>query len=586
MGNKKNKTPDRIEISPEEEKALRERITNNQLTENDLDLLLNLLTILQWIQGQLTRAKLTIKRLKKLFGFSSESNSKKKADSDTNSNPPEPPEDQQDGEDKLSKDQALAENNNQETQPPQKKLLQWNTEKNHGRLSAEDYTGCSIIEVPLDDNVLENGQCPHCLECNTQSKLRKQPPAVVVFLDSQPLVSGNRYQLERVRCSVCQAYFTASLPNDIHGRSKYSNGAKSSIAIHHYYAGMPFKRLETIQKLQGVPLPDSTQYDLMVGLYEGPVKPIIMALRQCAADGEQFYLDDTPGRIIEQMLINKQANSPKEKSAIHATALLSEYQGHRIYLFETNQKTAGKTFSSLLQERRVNEDFQTMSDASASNFDTVDDTLMARWIITLCLVHSRRKFYELFDPDVDDDVSFVIRTIGAVYHHERYCKQMDLSPQERLEYHQQHSEPIMEALRVWLTNLLKCKVVEPNSRFGQAIIYLLNHWVWLTQFYRVPGGKIDNNLCEIAIKIVIRYRNNSRFYATFYGAELGDAMMSLLHSAAASGVNLFHYLTTIQEYATDVEANPHVWLPWCYQQTLLGLQQKIEEALPAVIDST
>jgi len=589
MRNKKNKAPDRIEISPEEEKSLRERITNNQLTENDRHLLLSILTLLQWIQGQLSRTKLTIKRLKKLFGFSNESNSN---NNDTDNSPPKNPPEQQEEENESSKEETSAENNSspenneQDTPSPQKKLLQWNTEQNHGRLSANDYTGCPIIEVPLENDVLRNGRCPHCLECNTPSKLMKQPPSVVVFLDSQPLITGNRYQLERVRCSVCQTYFTAPLPSDLQGRSKYSYGATSSITIHHYYAGMPFKRLEMIQKLQGVPLADSTQYDLMVEFYEGPVKLIIRVLRQCAANGVQFYLDDTNGRIIEQMLINKQAHSPKEKSAIHATALISEYQGHRIYLFVTNQQTAGKTFSSLLKARHVDEDFQTMSDASASNFDAVDDTLMARWIITLCLTHSRRKFHELFDPDVEDDVSFVIRTIGTVYHHERYCKQMKLSPQERLEYHQQHSQPMMEALRVWLTNCLKFKDVEPNSGLGYAIIYLLKRWCWLTQFYRVPGGKMDNNLCEIAIKVVIRYRNNSRFYATFYSAQLGDAMMSLLHTAAASEVNLFHYLTSIQEYGTDVETNPKAWLPWCYQQTILALQRKTETLLPAVIDSS
>jgi len=592
MKKKKDKAPDKIEISSDEEKALRERITKNQLTDNDLQLLLSLLNISQWIQGQLSQAKLTIRRLKKLFGFSSESNPNKNNDNNADNDPSENPSDGQNEKDALSKEQPPSENNsgaenhNQETSPSHQRLVQWDTEQNHGRLSADAYTGCPLIEVPLDDNILKNNLCPRCLECNTQAKLIKQPPVVVVFLDSKPLITGHRYQLEKVRCSVCQAYFTAPLPSDVHRRSKYSYGAKSSIAIHHYYGGMPFKRLEKLQKLQGVPLADSTQYDLMADLYEGPVKPIVMALRQCAANGEQFYFDDTIGRILEQIRINKQATSSIDKKAIHATVLLSEYQGHRIYLFDTNQQTAGKTFSSLLQSRHVDEEFQTMSDASASNFAALDDTLMAHWVITLCLAHSRRKFHELFDPDVDDDVNFVIRTIGRVYHHERYCKQMNLNPQQRLEYHQKHSKPLMEALRVWLTNLLKFKTVEPNSRFGQAIIYLLKRWVWLTQFYRVTGAVIDNNICEIAIKIVICYRNNSRFYATFYGAELGDAIMSLLHSAAASEVNLFNYLTTIQQYATEVETNPHAWLPWCYQQTVLELRQQTHKALPAMNNST
>lgn len=576
MGKKTNKAPDKIEISPKEEKALRERITKNQLTDSDIQLFLNLLSLLRWIQGQLSKAKLTIRRLKKLFGFTSESNPKPNKDDNDDTN-------DQDGTGEPSKGLLSTENNKN---LPSKKPPQWDDEQNHGRLSADDYPGCAIIEVPLDDETLKSGLCPHCLECDTKAKLTKELPTVLVFLESSPLVTGDRYHLEKVKCSVCQTYFTAPLPKEVLGRSKYSDGVKSSIAIHHYYGGLPFKRLEKLQESQGVPLADSTQYDLMVELYEGPVKPLIEALRQCAANGEHFHFDDTPGRIIEQIIRNKQAHSSKDKNAIHATALLSEYQGHRIYLFETNQKTAGKVFSSLLQERDVDEDFKTMSDASASNFAAVDETLMAHWIIALCLAHSRRKFYELFDHNVDDDVNFVIRTIGTVYHHERHCKQMNLSQQERLEYHQKHSKPLMEALRIWLTNLLRYNTVEPNSRFGQAIIYLLKRWVWLTQFYRVLGIAMDNNICEIAIKIVICYRNNSLFYATFYGAQLGDAMMSLLHTAAASGINLFDYFTTIQQYAINVEANPHAWLPWCYQQTVLELQQHSHTVLPAINDSS
>jgi len=93
MGNKKNKAPDRIEISPEEEKALRERITKSQLTENDRNLLLSLLTLLQWIQGQLSRAKLTIKKLKKYLVLPASLTQIKIRT--TNSNPPENPSNEQ-----------------------------------------------------------------------------------------------------------------------------------------------------------------------------------------------------------------------------------------------------------------------------------------------------------------------------------------------------------------------------------------------------------------------------------------------------------------------------------------------------------
>ena len=111
---------------------------------------------------------------------------------------------------------------------------------------------------------------------------------------------------------------------------------------------------------------------------------------------------------------------------------------------------------------------------------------------------------------------------------------------------------------------------------GKAIVYLLKRWYWFTQFLRVLGAPLDNNICEQAIKILIRYRNNSRVYCTFYGASIGDAMMSVLHTAAQAGVNLFDYLNTLQDNVEAVQQNPGLWLPWNYLATLESTNDKLE----------
>jgi hypothetical protein len=136
----------------------------------------------------------------------------------------------------------------------------------------------------------------------------------------------------------------------------------------------------------------------------------------------------------------------------------------------------------------------------------------------------------------------------------------------------------MDALKVWLNNLLLFKTVEPNSLFGQAISYMLKRWYWLTQFLRVAGAPVDNNICEQAIKVLLRYKKNSQFYRTLYGASIGDAMMSLLHTTAYNKVNIFNYLTAVQEHASLVNTNPDQWMPWCYEVTMAELPsaQKIE----------
>jgi len=210
----------------------------------------------------------------------------------------------------------------------------------------------------------------------------------------------------------------------------------------------------------------------------------------------------------------------------------------------------------------------TMTDASSHNRPKkVDKELAARWILCFCLVHGRRKFYELCDY-FTKECEFVLDIIGEVYHHERYCKEHQLTKEARLAYHQTHSGPLMEALHVWLNNQLLHQAVEDNSGLGKAIRYMLKHWQPLTEFLRTAGAAIDNSLCEQSIKIAIRHRRSSLFYKTCHGAEVGDCLMSVIHTAARNNVNLFDYLNTLQRYAEQVRAGPSDWLPWNYQATV------------------
>ena len=139
---------------------------------------------------------------------------------------------------------------------------------------------------------------------------------------------------------------------------------------------------------------------------------------------------------------------------------------------------------------------------------------------------------------------------------------------ERLVYHQQHSGPVMDQLRQWLTAQLEEKKVEPNSGLGGAIGYLLKYWDRLTLFLRHAGAPLDNNVCERILKRAILHRKNSLFYKTEKGAEVGDLFMSLIHTVELCGANPFDYLTQLRHHADELEATPQDWMPWNYLETL------------------
>jgi hypothetical protein len=570
-----NTTPHTLRITPDEATALRARIQNKSLADEDVTTILGLISFCLWLQEKLFSAKLSIKRLKKIFGFKREKNTEKKGKKKEG--------DQNGADDATSEEQApstesnTSENdaangdgakNEADVKLPSKP--RFDPEKNHGHYSVKEYTGCSDVFVPFEEEALKAGFCPDCAQHNTQSRIYPEAPMILVCLEGSPLVSGKRYELQRARCAVCAKRYTANMPSISAASSSkiYTTSCTTSIAINHYYAGLPFKRLEMLQAAQGVPLPDATQYDLMASFYERIILKVFTALEKVSSEGDGFYFDDTPGRILEMM---------QDQKSTHVTALVSMYESNRIYLFYTNNQVAGRQMEALLSARKSKKSFFTMSDASPSNFsDSVSESLLARWILCLCLIHGRRKFFDLIG-DADEDSQFVVSQISKVYDNERNSRALNHTDEERLAYHQKHSQPLMDSMRIWLNNLFLYKKVEPNSELGKAITYVLSRWYWLTQFLRVPGVPLDNNLCERAIKILIRYRKASLFYKTLYGAGVGDAMMSVIHTAAQAGVNIFAYLNTLQENEAAVNQSAAQWLPWNYQETLKQLNGSFTE---------
>ena len=67
-----SKEPEQVLLTPQEAEALKLRITSCDLSNEDIKIIVGLVTFNLWLQNQLSRAKLSIHRLKKLFGFSTE----------------------------------------------------------------------------------------------------------------------------------------------------------------------------------------------------------------------------------------------------------------------------------------------------------------------------------------------------------------------------------------------------------------------------------------------------------------------------------------------------------------------------------
>jgi hypothetical protein len=482
----------------------------------------------------------TIDRLRKLlFGATSEKSDQVLGETE----PTELPTDSEapDGSD----DDSLAD------EPPAK--------SGHGRNGADAYEGGQQIEVA--HQTLQPGD--HCPDCQ-HGMLYQKAPRVLVRVSGQAPLEARVYRMQRLRCHLCGKVFTANPPANI-GQRKYDATAASMIALLKYGTGLPFNRLAGLQRNLRIPLPASTQWDV-IEAFASSVTPAYEELLRQAAAGEVLHNDDTTAKILE--LMGKRRKKPSQsnvatRTGIFTSGVVAVREGCKVALFFSGRQHAGENLSDVLKHRSeaLTRPIQ-MCDALSRNLSGELKTIVAN-----CLVHARRKFVEIYDR-FPDQCRYVVTAFKVVYRNDATAIQSRLSPQERLQFHQQKSQVVMDELHNWLECQLSEKRVEPNSALGDAITYMLNHWEKLTLFLRQAGAPLDNNLCERALKKAILHRKNALFFKTQNGARIGDLYMSVIHTCELSGVSAFDYLVALCRHRDAVTANPQQWLPWNYQRAM------------------
>jgi transposase len=435
--------------------------------------------------------------------------------------------------------------------------------KGHGRNGAEAYRGAERIDV-AHPSLRAGDACPACGEGTVYEKA----PGVLVRITGQPPLAAKVYQLQKLRCHLCGQVFTAAAPEEA-GDRKYDATAGSMIGLLKYGSGLPFNRLEGLQGDLGVPLPASTQWEIVEAVAANLAPAFDELIRQ-AAQGEVVFNDDTTVKILELMGERGRQEAPAGaapdasdsdgRRGLYTSGVVALRDGHRVALFFSGRRHAGENLAQVLKHRaeQLPPPIQ-MCDALSRNLPGELRTILAH-----CLAHARRRFVDVYDR-FPEPCRHLLESLAVVYHNDAVARERQLSPEARLKFHQEASGPTMHDLHDWLTRQLEEKRTEPNSALGGAITYMLKHWGELTLFLRQAGAPLDNNLCERALKKAILHRKNALFYKTRNGARVGDLFMSLIYTCQLNRANPFDYLTELQRHADALAASPRLWMPWNYR---------------------
>ena len=548
----KPEQPKRIDIDAEWLRNIVRVAGERPLTSDEVGKLGAMVETGLWVMGQLQAQQLSAKRLfRMLFGPSSEK---------TTVVFPEPAETETETDDSEESDPSEADppgHDDDSDEPAADDENEDDKRKGHGRNPAADYTGADKTCVPHES--LKPGEV--CPACHMGKVYEQRMPKVVVRVTGGAPLAANVYEMQRLRCNLCGKVFTAKAPTDAN-KCKYDETAAAMIALLRYGSGLPHNRLAKLQASLGIPLPTSTQWDI-VSKAASSLAPVHEELIRQAAQGELLHNDDTSMPVLaltgKRRAKEAPPDDPPERTGMFTTGIVSRVEGRRITLFFTGRQHAGENLADVLAHRAAELASPIlMCDGLARNIPRSFATILAN-----CMAHARRYFVDVAD-NFPSECRYVLESLAKVFRNDARSRKEQMSKDERLAFHKEHSAPVMAKLKMWFEAQFEERKVEPNSGLGQAFSYMLKRWDALTLFLRKPGAPLQNNICERALKRAIMHRKNSLFFRTLRGARIGDMYMSLIHTAEQCGADPLDYFVALLRNAEAVSDAPAEWMPWNY----------------------
>ena len=406
------KPPPPIEIEEAEVERLIEQAEHGRLDAAAQKRILPLLRTLLWLERTLLETRISVSKLKKLlFGKRTEKSKRKPRDPprggaagggpDSEADALDPP-----GEDAETEppsassaaEQPAASGEQAPADPP----------RGHGRLGAAEYPGAECVWCAHETDHAGD-LCPAC----ERGRLYPLAPLVRLRFVGQPLASVRRFERERLRCALCGYLTLAELPPEAGGQT-YAVSLKVTLAVAHYYLGLPFKRIEAFQALVGMPLPDATQWDLIEQVADSAY-PVYEQLKRLGANQPLVYQDDTGARVLSLIKENR-ADPPPKRKGMYTTVLLFEGE-QSICVYLSGRQHAGENLDAILAYRNPElAPIQWMSDGLAAN---TPKQHRDRTVDLNCLVHGRRNFVDI-EGVFPEECTRVIEAIAEVYQHEAH----------------------------------------------------------------------------------------------------------------------------------------------------------------------
>ena len=320
-------------------------------------------------------------------------------------------------------------------------------------------------------------------------------------------------------------------PADVLPRSGVHASIVAHIAAVHFSEHVPYYRLEQQLARTGVSLARSTQVSLMAQL-DTLVAPLVEHLRETVLASGYVHVDATPvdvcdparpGEARSATLWAYRARSPdpeleglvwfdyrETKSPVHPAAVLKEYRG-------VVQTDGASGLNALGPPDRV--------------------THLGCW------AHARRYVVEAVRLGEPRAAGYLAR-IDRLFRWDAWARRITREQPARAErvatWRERFSVPVMRSL--FAQAIADGLVLPPKSALGVAIGYLLGQRASLERCVTTPGGYLDNNGAENAIRPLKLGAKNWLFIGhPDAGPRLAN-LFTLVENCRQAGIDIEAYL--------------------------------------------
>ena len=391
----------------------------------------------------------------------------------------------------------------------------------------------------------ENALCP---KCGTPMEIiGKKEYRTLIIVPAQ----------YKVRIDVCYTYACKECPENGDNvtvveaprpKQVIAGGFASPEAIAHimtqkFVMGSPLYRQEQEFHRQGLELSRQTMANWLLQSADMWLRPIYDLMHKKLLEQDVLHADETTLQVLHE-----DGRKPQSKSYmwVYRTSGCAE---HPIVLYKYEPTRSGSCAREFL------EGFKGYLHTDGYH---VYHNLNLGVTSVGCLVHARRKFYDVIKLNKKDGANQ--NAAKAVGYFTKLFKIEDAlakkSAEERYQKRLELEKPILDELFAWAEKLY----VTPKSKLGEAVTYLLNQKKYLYNYLLDGRLESSNNRAERSVKPFVIARKNFLFANTANGADGSSIIFSLIETAKENKLDPYRYLTHVLGLAPNLDKSNPAWV--------------------------